>query len=225
MFTEDGRARTTRNLLVAAPVIVGTLLLSVSARAIAQTSAEGLVEPSVAGDWCNQFLTHEITDPCTGDISYLRSSFLDLDAHLCQHVLVDGPDVGVECTIIDVQSLTPTNLACPLEVRGLWVRNPRFTWIEWTPIPCAEAYDLIRGELPGLWENGSTVTLGPVSCRADDLLNTNTFGERDTDLPGTGRVFFYLARAYGPLIGQTTYGFSSSGSERAPSAGDCSSSP
>jgi hypothetical protein len=223
--TENVRGRTMRHLLVAARLVMGALLLGVPVQVVAQTSAEGLIEPSVAGDWCNQFLTHEISDPCTGEISYLKSSFFDLDAHLCQHVLVEGPDVGVECTIIDVESLAPTNLACPLEVRRLLARNPRFTWIQWTTVPCAETYDLIRGELPGPGEGDGVVTLGPVSCRADDAANSNTFNERDTDVPGPGGVFFYLARAQGPLIGQTSYGLSTSGSKRTPSAGDCSSSP
>jgi hypothetical protein len=195
--------------------------------AAAQTmSAEGVLERSDAGDGCNQDLTHQITDNCTGFPVYLRSFGPDLDSFLCQHVRVIGWDVGVECTILQVESVEPVAPACPLQVLYLTVHESNLTWIDWWRTPCAETYDLIRGELPGPAEAGGTVDLGAVTCRENDFPATNTFSEeRDIDVPPLGRSFFYLARGYGGPIGDTSYGFSSSGAERIPSSGDCPEAP
>lgn len=201
---------------------MGLGVLFVSFPAAAQmVTAEGIVELDSA-DQCNQDASYRITNLCTGHWVYATNG---LDDYVCENVVVEGWDVGVECVILNVQSATPAQPACRREVLSVRLHEQNFTWLDWWRVACADRYDVIRGNLDELVDAGGTVGLGTVVCFEDDTPYGSSFSNRDSERPEAGRGFFYLVRAYGPNIGQTTYGWSSSGSERVASAGDCSSSP
>lgn len=165
--------------------------------------------------------SHKIIDPCTHRSAVLESSAVNLDGLLCQHVAVEGPEVGVECVVIDVQQATPAEPGCEFEVWDLLAQDEAATWLAWQPFPCAETYDVIRGDLPGLSIDGSVVDLGPVNCLANDLpFPTTSQGPLDAEVPAPGHAFSYLVRARTPF-GLLPYGFTNSGLVRTPSSGDC----
>lgn len=162
-----------------------------------------------------------ITDPCSGATTVLESSVVNLDAYLCANVLVDGPDVGVECPVVDAQTIQGVDPACTIEVGALEAMNGSETWLQWARLPCVESYDVIRGNLADSGIGGGGIDLGPVVCLVDDTPATSTFGgPGDWEAPPAGQAFFYLVRAKG-VNGITPYSFSSTGLEARPSAGDC----
>ena len=101
------------------------------------------------------------------------------------------------------------------------------TILEWNPIfPQAVSYDVIRGNLSELSDDGVAVHLGAVTCLENDSLDTTT-GEGteplnpDTDLPFPGDGFFYLLRFHDGTSDRT-YGFvDQCARERVVDVGDC----
>jgi len=129
-------------------------------------------------------------------------------------VSVAGSDVGVECTIIGVQSLALVPPpSCPFEVRGLFVFDSTSTYLRWTTTPCASSYDIVRGTLPGPAASGGLVNLGTVTCLVNDLVlpfgpdPTTYNGPRDGDVPPAGEAFFYVVRDWPPLWGNSLWLF------------------
>ena len=85
-------------------------------------------------------------------------------------------------------------------------------------------YDLVRGDVAQLQENGGVVDLGTVVCVEDDSPDVDNVGDEDAGQPLPGQTFFYLFRGtQGVADGPGSYGEGSSGLERTASAGDCSS--
>ena len=168
--------------------------------------------------------SHFLLDPCTGNLDLLReSATLDLDAFACKYVIVDGPDIGITCPVIQPVSVVPSSPTCPNQF-GMWLTEEAATGIQWYRVPCTLDYDLIRGRISGVTPGATQIDLGPVTCLADDVPQTNLFnvtGPSDPDTPPVGATYFYVVRARGTAVPET-YGFSSNSLERLPSSGDCS---
>ena len=92
------------------------------------------------------------------------------------------------------------------------------TTVRWGDVSGAVAYDVIRGNLDSVQVVMSQVTLGSVLCIENDSTDTTTApNHRDTAVPTLGtKGFFYLLRVAGG-----SYGTSSAGLPRVPTAGDC----
>ena len=204
-----------RPLLVAVVLFVG---FATTARS--QLSQQGIVD-SAGLSTCQQG-SHLLIDPCTGAVLTLDSSLIDLDSVLCESGLLQGPDVGVECTVMSVQDFVPLPPVCVPRVRDLRVRQTfdDRTFVLWSDIlspksSCVAGYDLIQGRFP-LPAQGD---LGEVTCLLDNSSTTNWLSPVP-ELPQPGELFFFVARPIGPL-GNPDYGTSSAGAVRMPSAGDC----
>jgi len=100
------------------------------------------------------------------------------------------------------------------------------TILEWTPVPGAASYDVIRGELAGLLADPAAVHLGVVACLENDSLDTTTGAgtepeNPDTDVPLSGEGFFYLLRHHDGAQ-DSSYGFFvDCFRERVADTGDC----
>jgi len=83
--------------------------------------------------------------------------------------------------------------------------------------------NLPRGDVASLALRGDgTVDLGDVACVENDSVDASTANVPDPDTPLPGQVHFYLHRGSpGPLAGPGSYGRSSGGGERTPTAGGC----
>ncbi len=125
----------------------------------------GVVSPVRYGNICEQG-RHDLISSCGGPGIRIASSVYDLGPHACREVIATGTIVGAECDVLDIYSMTPTDLSCPLLVRDLTFQGPHS--LQWDPFPC-----------------------------------------------------FALVRGYAPGIGNTAYGFSSSGLEETPPSGAC----
>ena len=93
--------------------------------------------------------THDLTNPCSGFQTILLDSFFSsvpLDNYLCQYVKVSGPDVGIECPDIGVETLALVQP--PACIANLSVFDGASTWLQWPTRQCATSYDIIRGVLP-----------------------------------------------------------------------------
>jgi Tol biopolymer transport system component len=97
------------------------------------------------------------------------------------------------------------------------------TVVSWDTESGPAFYDAIRGDRASLGFRGDgSVDLGAVVCVADDSTVPSTASSPDPDIPLPGQVFFYLYRGTpGASAGPGSYGKSSSGGERTPSAGGC----
>jgi len=168
--------------------------------------------------------SHFLIDPCTGATTLLKeSATLDLDPFVCTGVVVDGPNIGIECQVIQPSSVAPSSPTCP-DKFGLWL-DDLTSQVDWYRVPCATGYDVIRGLRSAVSAGGSIVDLGPVTCLANDVPQVNVWsvtGPADGGTPAVGEVFFYLVRSRSVALGDETYGESSSQLERLPSSGDCS---
>ena len=197
------------------------LLVCFTPTARAQLSGHGVIDLSPVS-FCLQG-QYFLVDPCTGSRVLMQSSTINLGSLLCESGQADGPDVGIECPVIEVQSFVPQALSCTLEVRDTEARqiSTGATVLLWPPVlspssACVTSYDVIRGR-------SSLVTpgdLGDVICLENDSTDTTTFGDSDPEPPQPGELFFYLVRPNGPL-GSANYGGASSGAVRRPTTGDC----
>ena len=74
-------------------------------------------------------------------------------------------------------------------------------WINWTPTAGPQDYDLLRGDMENLSDDGSIVDLGPTTCLADDSAFTYSAIPMT---PPAGTAFFYLARQRGGSWGESS---------------------
>lgn len=87
------------------------LLLTVGGIAHADVEYQGIVGPTPGGaDTCLHPTAYVLTDSY-GFIMKLESSQADLNALVGQDMRVSGPDIGLECAVIDVQSATAVPVA------------------------------------------------------------------------------------------------------------------
>lgn len=175
----------------------------------------GVIHPNFGFDICQRG-SHRLTDPCLGDSILLQSSTISLDLFVCEAATLFGPDVGVECPVIEVQGLLPVALDCVPETRNLSAQaTDSGTTLSWSEMLCVDTYDVIRGSLSLVSDD-----LGAVVCIVNDTTAISTEGNPDDEVPGTGEAYFYVVRPNGPL-GFDHYGVNSAGLERTPSSGDC----
>jgi len=197
----------------------GILTLILAEPAVGQT-LRGVVTPLRGLQTC-QVGRHDLVDACTGQSIRVTSAVHDLDAYVCQEVIVSGFVTIDECPVLHAESITTTSLSCPLVVRSLTLRDAGQTRLQWNPQSCFPRFDVIRGNLVSLSGSADHVSLGPVVCIADDWDWWVTgSGPTDGAIPTDGG-FFYLVRGDSPQIGNGPYGFSSSGLPEVPDSGDC----
>ena len=197
-------------------VLLGLLLATSGA---ASASFRGYVEQPYTPTTCLQE-SHFLTDPCTDSLTLLEDDRAILDLYLCKHVIVDGPDVGIECQVIAPASVQRVQPACPIPFAGLWLSGESPAQVNWLRVTCAVSHDVVRGDLKSL----AAGNLGAVTCLANDVPQADFWyvaGPADAESPAPGEAFFYLARSAGLPDGDTTYGHSSDGREETPLSGDC----
>jgi hypothetical protein len=206
-------------------VALATCTAGGTARAQARQQWVGIVQPSGGAGVCVlDGQTHQIDDVCEFGSGALESSVVDLDAWTCRYVQVEGPVHTVECTIMEVEMVTPIAPPCTdyvkiHQMRRLPAGGVRVSWqFPVTNFPCHDdTFDVIRGTLP-VHEAGAVVDLGPVVCLSNDT--TEKFAIDSTHGLAPGACWFYLVRPNGAPDFET-YGASSSGSQRVPFSGDC----
>jgi hypothetical protein len=125
--------------------------------------------------------------------------------------------------------VTDGNVAVDDYSMDLTVEDGHNTIVSWAPpalVPPPASYDVIRGFVGALYDDGATVHLGGVTCLENDSLDTTTAAgtepaRPDTGLPAPGRAFFYLVR-FRDAQGNRTYGFRDRcAAERKVDSGDC----
>jgi hypothetical protein len=133
---------------------------------------------------------------------------------------LDGkPDLAVADNYSDTLTilLNQSSLGDPLLTST--VTGPTRTVYRWGLVPGA-VYDVIRSNLSAITSGAGTIDLGPVTCLADNLPDTDTAAMADTAVPPLGDVFLYMVR---PVVGGVPglYHVSSSGKPAVPSSGGC----
>ena len=200
--------------------------LLIATSGLSSAAYRGYVELPWTPTTCLQG-THFLTDPCAGNTELIlddQYGGFNLAPYVCTYVDVNGPDVGVECLVIEPASVAPARPTCAIMDSSLLISGAPSPVPYWNRAPCARSYDLIRGVLPGMSSDGSQINLGPVTCLANDVPQSNyplVTGPADAASPPLGTAFFYLVRAAGLPDGDTTYGHSSHGLEEVPLSGDC----
>ena len=106
------------------------------------------------------------------------------------------------------------------------VTDPVNTILSWGSIPAVLTYDVIHGDLNGLFLDAVTAHLGSVTCIENDSVDTTTGAgaepaSPDTAIPVPGEGFFYVVRFHDG-IADSTYGFTRGCiQERIVDSGDC----
>lgn len=109
---------------------------------------------------------------------------------------------------------------------GLRAVDPAATILRWNPVPGAVDYDVIRGTVRSLRDDGAAIRLGAVRCLEDNSRDTTTAAgsepaSPDSSVPVAGDPFFYLVRFFDGGR-NSTYGFVRRCTrERIPDSGDC----
>jgi hypothetical protein len=70
------------------------------------------------------------------------------------------------------------------------------TLLEWTEVAGAQAYNVVRGRVGNLSDDGDAYALGSIVCLAQGIADLTTTGREDIEIPGSGETFFYLAEYY-----------------------------
>ena len=133
---------------------------------------------------------------------------------------LDGkPDLAVADNYSDTISILVNQSALGDPLQTCTIIDQAATVYRWGIVPGA-VYDVIRGQVHSVVVGSGTVNLGPVTCLANDLPDTDTAALADTALPPVGDAFFYLVR---PVIGGVAgqYSVSSTGKPGVPSSGGC----
>ncbi|HEV8701854.1 MAG TPA: VCBS repeat-containing protein [Candidatus Polarisedimenticolia bacterium] len=133
----------------------------------------------------------------------------------------DGkPDLLVADNFNDTITVLVNQTAAgdPLQVTDLFGQTQ--TVYSWGIVAGAK-YDVIRGQLRLASQGPTTNSLGPVTCLANDLTETDTANLPDTTYPPSGDAYFYLVRAtVGGLAGNYTVSVPG-GKPGVPSSGGC----
>jgi hypothetical protein len=101
------------------------------------------------------------------------------------------------------------------------VENGSGTVVNWSEVPGALFYNVVRGELKKIREKDEVIHLGQLTCIASPTSQTNTMGSEDPENPPIGEAFFYLVEYNN---GQSSgFGTESAAKERfaAPGQGNC----
>jgi hypothetical protein len=95
------------------------------------------------------------------------------------------------------------------------------TLVEWTVVPEAVSYQVIRGRCGSLRETESTIDLGFVVCIEDRSLDETTLGYEDPEFPPRAAAFFYLVEYETADGARSSFGTESVAKPREPSGGGC----
>ena len=133
---------------------------------------------------------------------------------------LDGkPDLAVADNYADSLTilLNQSVLGDPLAMTSVLGQDASV--FRWGLVPGA-VYDVIRGQIKLVTQGPGSINLGPVTCIADDLPDTDTTAFADSAVPPVGDVFFYLVR---PVIGGVAgqYSVSTTGKPAIPASGGC----
>ena len=90
--------------------------------------------------------------------------------------------------------------------------------LSWSPVLDANVYDVARGDVANLRPE---VQLGPLTCIADDVQETDTANFPDPDIPAPGQTFFYVFRDDALDPGGGSYGVDSNDHPRVAGESDC----
>lgn len=93
------------------------------------------------------------------------------------------------------------------------------TYLRWGIVPGA-VYDVIRGNVASVSQTPTTVNLGPVTCIANDLPDTDTSSFPDPGTPPPGQAYFYMLRSVVAGVAGN-YSVSTGGKPGFPSSGGC----
>jgi len=133
---------------------------------------------------------------------------------------LDGkPDLAVADNFSDTITilLNQSTLGDPL--LSTHVLGQIRTVYRWGLVPGA-VYDVIRGHVGLVTQGPASFNLGPVSCLANDLTETDIAGVPDDAVPPLGGAFFYFVR---PVIAGApgSYTISTTGKPGVPASGGC----
>jgi HYR domain-containing protein len=93
------------------------------------------------------------------------------------------------------------------------------TFLQWSAVPGANTYRVVRGSIRSLQGSGDFIDLGTVVCIQPGSSSTDTKGQADTEIPPLGEAFFYLV-SYND--GQDTgYGSDTATKPRVKTGGGC----
>jgi hypothetical protein len=200
------------------PIPPAPLLGKLQFAALGGIDADGVIDLAEA-TFCSS--SYFLTDPCTGEVTWIRGDYsllVDLGQFLCEYASVSGPDIGVECVVVGIESFELGTPPCLVQVPGLRLSfdSGGNLKLQWKALACVDGYDVIRGSLSEL----SAGDLGSVSCVAENVTAPQKSLAGDPDpLPGEG--FIYLVRAVGGEWGFAHYGHTHDGVQRFPESGDC----
>ena len=154
-----------------------------------------------------------VADPC------LTTTLLDLE-----FTSLFGAETFEDLLqVLQVQDATPSVTCLFLELRLV---DPLNTILHWSATPGALSYDVIRGDVHQIFDDGVSIRLGNVVCLEDDSLDTTTgagteSANPDMEIPLENEAFFYLVRKHDGLV-NSTFGFlSACVRERLVDTGDC----
>ncbi len=93
------------------------------------------------------------------------------------------------------------------------------TVLDWSEVPGAFFYSVVRGDVRSLGETETSIDLGSVVCIETNSSAATTVGHEDGDLPAPGEAFFYLV-AYNDGW-ESSYGTDTAAKPRESSGGGC----
>jgi hypothetical protein len=132
----------------------------------------------------------------------------------------DGkPDLVVADHFTDTLTilLNQNTLTDPLQ--SAMIFGAASTVFRWGLVPGA-LYDVIRGDVGSVTQMTSTFNLGPVTCLANDIPDTDTAAVADATNPPLGKAYFYMVRSViSGVAGQ--YSVSTNGKRGVPASGGC----
>jgi VCBS repeat protein len=131
------------------------------------------------------------------------------------------PDLAVADNFSDTVTILVNQMGTTDPLQLLTLESPsNRTTLRWGIVP-GGVYDVIRGLVKSVTQGATTFNLGPVTCLANDLVETDTASFPDTALPPLGDALFYLVRAtVGGVPGNYTVA-APSGKVGIPSSGSC----
>jgi hypothetical protein len=103
---------------------------------------------------------------------------------------VDGFGNGDSVTPI---VFVPHDMGGVTEPLMIWAfENGVGTVAEWSDVPGALFYNVVRGELKDIREKNNVFHLGQLTCIASATTQASTVGSEDPEIPPLGEAFFYL---------------------------------
>ena len=106
------------------------------------------------------------------------------------------------------------------EPLGVSVDSGTNTVVSWPPVTNAQHFDVVRGDVASLMDDGTSIQLGAVTCIENQSLDGSTAGNEDQAMPAPGQAFFYAVQYYDG-IDESSYGTETADKPRVVSSGDC----